>query len=397
MNSKNALSRFAAGALYAVVLSNCPLVMPAINAAQPPAQGPPPASQNAQSVQVSDLTGVLDAVITAKVAAENAKLAKDPSHRAVLSHSLDQHIPTMGPTNYPNRPNQFFADIAYTVTYHVTNIEANIAGIWVSYPFDRTLTQEIDIETTCEGWSTGSGAITFTVVAQTPYLQGDHSFLEEAIGALLLEIIPDDIDSAIRGSLGDFAGGSTTISNGAACRSLGVATTLQGNPSDLITYDPPFRVPPGSTPPPSITVRVTKVRRLQLLNAEGQPVYNPIELPHIDFYAGFTHLQVQVPPMVQGQTVVLTNDNTIETPLPENSELLVVIASVSSGNDDLNADSGFATFGRSSGFGNGTDLIVTPKHWTQPVRQVGAKPVTATGPGYEITFEVSTPGGMTAP
>jgi hypothetical protein len=395
MNSRNLQSRFAASALF--VLSNCLLTVQAINAANPPAQGPPPASPHAQSIKVGDLTTLLQAVITGKVDAENAKLANDPSHRAVIHMSLVQQTPYMAATRYPNRPNEFVADIAYSVTYQVTQIQANIGGVWVPYPFDRTLTQEINVEDGCEGWSTGSGVITTTIVSTAPYLLGSHSFLEEAIGALLLEEIPQYVDNQISSALADFAASSTTLSNGAACRSLGVSTIAQGNQADLVTYDPPVRIGPGSVPPPNITVRVTQIRRLQLLDAEGQPVYNPIELPHIDIYAGFTHLLLQVPPMVQGQTVALTNDNTLETPVPPNPELLVLIASVSSGNDDVNADSAFATFGPSSGFGNGTDLMYTPKHWTQPVRQPGVKQVAATGPGYELTFEVSTPGGMTAP
>lgn len=395
MNSRNVQSRFAVSAL--LVLSSCLLTVPAIDAANPPAQGPPPASPKAQSLKVADLTSVVEALVTGKVDQENVNFANSKSYRALIQASFVQQTPHMTTTNYPNKPNEFIADITYNVTYQVSQIQANIAGVWISYPFTRTLTQQIDVEHGCEGWSTGSGVISTTIVSGPVFLLGDHSFAEEAFGVLLLEEIPQYVDSQISSALAAFAASSTTLSNGAACRSLGVSTIAAGNQVDLVTYDPPVKEGPGSVPPPNITVRVTQVHRLQVLDADGQPVYNQVELPHIDIYAGFTHLLLQVPPMTQGQTVSLTSDNTLETPIPPNPELLVLIASVSSGNDNVNADSAFATFGPSSGFGNGTDVLYTPKHWIQPVTQMGGKQVSATAPGYEITFEIATPGGNAVP
>jgi hypothetical protein len=395
MNSQNLQSRFAASAL--VVLSSCLLTVQAIDAANPPAQGPPPASSKAQSLQVSDLTSVVQAVVTGTVDKENANLANNNSHRAFIQVSpIVPQTPFMTTTNYHNQPNEFIAEITYNLTYQVSQIQVNTFLGWISYPFTRTLTQQIDVFHGCEGWSTGSGVISSTIFAGPLFLQGD-SIAEEAINALLLDEIPQYVDSQINSALGAFATGSSNLPNGAPCRSLGVSTIAAGNSADLVTYDPPVRQGPGSVPPPNITVRVTKVHRLQVLDSNNQPVYNPSEFPEIDIYAGFTHLLLDVPPMIQGQTVTLTTNNTLETPIPPNPELLVLIANVSSGNDDVNADYAFRTFGATSGFGNGTEVMYTPKHWIQTGRQPGAKQVSVTAPGYELTFEISTPGALTAP
>ena len=392
MNSRNLQSRFAASALLA--LSSFLLTVPAINAANPPAQGPPPASSHAQSLKVSDWTSVVQAVVTGTVDKENANLANSNSYRALIQATAVQQTPIMTTTNYPNQPNEFVAQISYNVTYQVSQIQAHTALGWVSYPFDRTLTQQIDVYHGCEGWSTGSGAISTTIFSGPLFLQGP-SLAEEVFNILLLEVLPQYISSQINSTLGAFAASTATFGNGAACRSLGVLTTAADNNDDLVTYDPPVHVWPGSVPPPNITVRVTQIHRLQVLDADGKPVYNPIEQPHIDIYAGFTHLLLEVPPLTQGQTVTLTTNNTLETPIPTNPEVLVLIANVSSGNDDVNADYSFRTF-PGSGFGNGTEVMYTPKHWVQPVTQTGGKQVSATAPGYEITFEISTPGAINA-
>src|SRR5438094_611496 len=151
MSHQNTLSRFAAGAVCAVVLSHG-LFVQARAAAQPPAQGPAAASQDAQSVPVAALTGSLLTIINAQVATENAALAVDPSHRAVISAAIQAHTPYMTTTTHTNKPNQFYADVPFTVTYHVSNIQANVFGVWIPYPFDRDITQDIELQATCEGW-----------------------------------------------------------------------------------------------------------------------------------------------------------------------------------------------------------------------------------------------------
>jgi hypothetical protein len=389
MNYRNTL-RFVAGAFCTVLLSN--YFVNQANAAIPPAQGPPAASQNAQSVAIDGLTGVLTVKIDSKVAAKNASLATDPSHRAVISASIQAHTPFMTASTYPNKPNQFLAEVQYTVTYRVSNIQVNVLGEWVPYPFDRFITQEIDLDTTCEGWYTQNGALTYTAVPYPANVEGDHSFLEDALGALLLEVIPNYVDSVISQSLGDFSSAASSFSAGAACRSLGVSTKAQGFPYDAINYDQPhFPI----IPLPQIQVSVAQVRRMQVRSYNGTPVYNPVEAPRLDFYAGFSYLHIQLPPMVEGQTVNLTQGNTVETPLPPVTGSLVVIANLSSGNDNLDADYAFRTFG-SPTFGNGPEIMYIPKHWIQPSPGPDPKMVTVSAPGYEITLQVTTPAGQGA-
>jgi hypothetical protein len=388
MNTRNNQSHKSAGAFCAAAALL--LSISALQGANPPAQGPPAAATNATGTPVDNMTPLLQAVVDEKVALENQTLSTDPSHRAVISAVVTAGTPYMSTTTHPNAPNQFDAEVPFTATYHVTNIQGKVLGAWISYPFDRYITQEILIQTTCEGWSDGSGAVTFTAIPLAPQLVGDHSFLEQVFGDLLLGVIPDYIDNQIRSALAGFALGSTTISNGLGCRTLGVATKAQGFESDTVTYDHPFvshPVPVGN----QITVTVTSVKRLQVLDNEGNPVYHAQELPEIDFYAGFTKLRLKVPLMSQGQTAMLTQNNTLQTQVPSTGRQLVIIANNSAGNDDINADYAFTTFGSSTNFGDGTHTLSTPKHWIQPLTQRGQRPVVATTIGYQITYEVSVP------
>jgi len=43
-------------------------------------------------------------------------------------------------------------------------------------------------KSTCEGWSTGAGTLTYTPVIYPAFLEGDHSIAEDAVGALLLNV-----------------------------------------------------------------------------------------------------------------------------------------------------------------------------------------------------------------
>src|SRR5438105_4200131 len=117
----------------------------------PPAQGPPAASQSASTLPVSAITTTLMKTINDGVAAENASLAVDPNHRATLSASYQTWPPVMTQTQYTDRPNERIASIYYIVTYKVSNISGKVLGFWVGYPFDRTITQSIEIQVSCNG------------------------------------------------------------------------------------------------------------------------------------------------------------------------------------------------------------------------------------------------------
>ena len=393
MQSTKSLSRFAAGAFCAVLMSNY-FGSHAMAAAQPPSQGPPPATQNAQSIPVDAISGSVLTIIGKQLDIENTALIHNPRYRASISATIQAHSPYMTTTTNTNQPNQFYADVPLTITYHVTNIQANILGDWVPYPFDRTITQELEVRTTCEGWYDGSGTLQYVVVPYPPFLEGDHSIAEDAVASLLLGVIPDFVDHEIREALASTPLNSQTIKSGIACRSLGVATRAQGFPFESVEYDPPTLHLPGGSIPQEIQVRLTKVHRLKVRDASGVPVYTGIEAGHLDFYAGFSHIHIQLPPMAENQTVVLTQGNTVATQVPPSTGSLVLIASLSSGNDDVNADYSFVTFG-SPIFGNGTHTMSVPKHWMEAVRP-GSRPVMVSAPGYQITLEISSPGGQTA-
>jgi hypothetical protein len=392
MNYRNLQPRLAAAVLYVAALSTN-LFVPTRAAAQPPPQGPPAATLNAQSVPADLLNGVLMSTIDTQVAAENAILAADPNHRAVISASSQRLTPFMMYTTDPDKPNQFYAEIPVTVTYHVTDIKAKVLGTWISYPFDRTITQYVSLQATCEGWYTGSGKLTYTAVVSPAYLEGDHSFAEEAIGAILLELIPNFVDHAIADAIKNVPSGTISIGSGVACRTLGVATKPQGFPFDSVEYDPPTGLhSPIKTSLNQITVRITQIKRLPLHTLAGGAVYDVIEAPFLDFYAGYSHTLIPFPQMAEGQVVVAPPQaNTVQTGVPSSSSLLVLIGAISYGGVIQENDSAFVTFGSSSSFGSGTHTFQVMKHWVEPSPIPGSKPLARSGPAYEITVEISSP------
>src|SRR5262249_24476939 len=156
------------------------------------------------------------------------------------------------------------------------------------------------IHTTCEGWYLTRGTLTFTPSVQPPYLDGDHSFTEEAFGFLLLNLIPGYVDGVVRDAINGFQGGVLSPTTAGACNTLGVSTTTQGFPFDSINFDVyPTIFHSGLTP--DIAVTVKQVKRLTLHDMHGGVLYYPQEIPHLLLYAGHSALPITLPPMVEGQ------------------------------------------------------------------------------------------------
>src|SRR5437870_3687981 len=103
----------------ALALAAISIGAPVTAGAQPPAQGPPSPSPNAQGWSVSSITSTLKSVIDQKVAEENAALtytkcitaAGNPynlqycfqAHKAVITPSIQSWPPWMTQTQYRDR------------------------------------------------------------------------------------------------------------------------------------------------------------------------------------------------------------------------------------------------------------------------------------------------------
>lgn len=390
MQPRNTRSFFAPG-LMAVAALSLNLLNPVTVLAQPPAQGPATPSAKANSLPVSLITNIVMNTIDDKVAAKNAELSVDPKYRAHISVSKQEWSPYMLSTTDHDRPNQFFVNKPYIITYTVSDIKANIGGVWVPYPFDRTITQSIDVHTTCEGWYTANGKLTFTSSVQPAYLDGDHSFGEEVFGFLLLNLIPGYVDSQVRGALSNFPVGNSTTTSPFSCSSLGVSTDSQNPNFDAILFDPGHTIfHPVGIPVPSITARVVKVERLALHARDGGPVYNTVEDPTLTFWAGHSEIQLDLPQMVEGQVWLPQGRATVTTEVPAANTQLVLIGSMNY--DNLSGeDNGWIAFGSNTNFGNGTRTFNVMKVWFELPTTKGAKPLRRVGAGYAITVQISAP------
>jgi len=159
----------------------------------------------------------------------------------------------------------------------------------------------------------------------------------------------------------------------------------QGFPIESVEYDPPTFHVPGGTPFSQIQVTVTKVHRLQVRASDGTHVYGGIEAPHFDSTRASPTSSFSFLPWPKGKRSLCLTGNSVATNVPPASGSLVLIGNLSSGNDDVNADYTFVTFGASTSFGNGTHTFSVPKHWTEPSTRPGPKQIVASAPGYQIT------------
>ena len=357
----------------------------------PPAQGPPSPSATASGgLGQSSITATIKGVIDQKVNEENAALTYTKcinlsypftgqycfqAHKAVISASLQGWPAFMSQTQYPDRPNQKIAVMYYNATYTVSDIE--------NYPFSRTITQSIEMDASCEQWYTGRGALTFTAHVQPAYLEGDHSFVEDAVGALLNGAIPNYVDSKVRQALSSFPSGSTTNPTPFVCSSLGVAPG-----GTAVVFDGAARTINTSFIP-QISVRVVQVRRLSTRDLQGAVVYYPVETPNIELYAGFSYLHLNLPQMVEGQVYIPPSTAIVQTPVPPDTGQLVLIGNTRY-NEAYIEDSQFAVFGKASNFGNGTQVLSIPKKWPgwNPVTN---KPMWIRSGGYEVTLQITVP------
>jgi len=255
-----------------------------------------------------------------------------------------------------------------------------------NYPFSRTISQSIDLQVSCEQWYTGNGTLTVTAIAQPAYLEGDHSFLEDAVGFLLTSAIPDYVDNQIRQALHSFPSGITSNTTPFACSTLG----LKPGADPSILFDAPARRVIIGLLTPQITVQVMQVRRLTTRDLNGNSVYYPVEYPNLELYAGNSSIHLDLPPMVEGQVFVPASNAVVQTPAPPDTGQLVLIGNITYDNNGIE-DTGFIVFGKNSNFGNGTQTLTPPKTWSGPSPLKGGKPVWYRSGGYEVLLKINSP------
>jgi hypothetical protein len=363
------------------------LVFSALLPAQPPAQGPPPASANAPSWPVFSFNNLVKAQVDATVNSINASLAARGDVRASISQHVSSWSPIPLQTQYPDQPNSKYLDIPYILSFDVNNIQYKAAGVWLSYPWSRNISISMDLSVFCKGWQTGNGTITLVTQGQPPYLDQDHALSEQIVDQFLGGWLISYVDSQVMSSVAGVTSGSTDF--GFPCRSLGA---YYGDPNtvsdDAILWDKPTGLQLFLTAFNSVTVRPASIKRLAAHALDGSVLYQAVESPMLEFWANFGTWDYQLPSMVENQQVALPGPN-ITVPAPAAGNSLVIIASTAQTNGTK--DSAWETFTSATNYGSGTQTIVISKVYWQPPHYPITKPTKILVPAYEITFQVTGP------
>ncbi len=339
----------------------------------------------AQAISGFSLNDSIFNVVKPIVDAENAALVNDPNFHAKLSAEVYYSNPVLTPTTNLNQPNQFFAATPYTILYTVSNISVKVNGSWVPYNQKAVIGQDLQLQTSCEGWFTGQGAISYKVSVVSPAILLQNPQLPNIQTVTFLqEVLPNFVNSQVTPQFAGFGTSSSApvLASGAACSSLGVPPSA-ADQAPLIFFDPPVRTSPITVQNNPVTVKVTRIHRLELDGVDGLPSYSAVETPTLDLFAGFTHLHFELPSMTEGQTFLPTSGNEASTLVPLETGTLVVLG-VMTYKDIPNTDNAFLTFSKNLDYGAGKQTLYTPKVLIKGVPS-------SAGPAYEITLEISAP------
>jgi hypothetical protein len=325
---------------------------------------------------------------------KNGVFISRPTSAAIITVTKKRYSPWMSQTQYPDRPNEFAVLTSYFFVYDLSSIW----GSGFSYPFSRTVSQSLDLYTTCQGWQTGTGGLVVTSVLAPAYMDQDHSIVEDTLGGILWNnVIPSYVDSKIRSALSTFGAGTTVKKLGSTdssgvfhpmqCNRLGVSAFSDAPNLESINFDllPTIRIGLFSQ---QISVRVTQVRRLMLHDRNGYVVRYPTEYPRLELYAGYSGLVLDLPPMMEGQTYFPTSTAAVSTGLPPLGQL-VVIANMWD-TSHYTRDPGFIVFNQSQNWGAGTRILNTPKIWSE-FDPLFRKPIIMRASGYEVTLQITPP------
>ncbi|BDC50250.1 hypothetical protein F183_A25660 [Bryobacterales bacterium F-183] len=239
---------------------------------------------------------------------------------------------------------------------------------------------DIDINIFCDGWETGNGNIEATGRGGRPYIT------DLSPGNPLRSFFFDFVMPTVEGSLvpgvqgfaippEQVAGGCTHMDYLAVTP----ATLLEGKLRFIRKASTSLATVPNAT------VRLVQIKRLRILSPT--PVYYPTESPVLDFYAGFTPRQHQLPPLAEGQTTSLASVPAVSFPLTGQSLILIATLSHNLGNP---TDSMYAVYSASTNYGSGRRTIIVNKVYRDPYNTT-TTPRYVTAPAYEITVDITLP------
>jgi hypothetical protein len=363
------------------LLSGLPLVfLVGSGLAQSPPLGPPEIKVDKYDVSAGVLTGIVQHQIQVTLDATNSNLQSQGQGARVSALPIQFWSPYRLPTQYMNRPNEWYVKLPV------------IVGIQVHIPnwFDRQVYVPLDLNVSCAGWQTGSGVIQVDAVPGPASFEGG-SWVEDAPG---LSLIRDAVNNAVQSNFG-VPGATTTALALDKCIALG-ALAGQAAANDkfgAILFDRPPNTPAGhpihpTALQPSLSVTLVSLKRLIAHDLHGNVLYLPTENIILDTYVDFTHQQSPVLTMHEGDQVNLS--------LPPASfkgpflDPLVIIANIDQQSNYIE-DSAFAAWPKSGNFSPGAHTLTITKRYTLPPgsHPGQTKPETITVPAYELNYNVN--------
>ncbi|MBM3786479.1 MAG: hypothetical protein FJW30_19135 [Acidobacteria bacterium] len=360
----------------------------------PPALGPPAASiANGTKIPVLwFMTEPLRSELFVKINELNNELkAKEEIDkvRAYATASVSTNGIWTSATALPGEPNHRFVNVPHHITITISGIAEKKAGLWVPYPWNRTVIVNTDMMAFCRGWETGTGQVTIESNSQTPYLDADPSFSEQFVNFFLNHSLTAKVDAKVRAALRNVQIESTASGVPSECNALTYDSGVAGPDDDKIVWQK--LLPYTSLLSPSFSVKPVKIKRLAARNLNGGVLYDAVETPLVDFWAGYTRTSFQVNSMTEGQEISLAATPAITTRIPNGASVLLTVASMNYSGNGLE-DNAFRTFNGAANFGIGTQTIILKKVYTTITP--GQKPVKWYVPAYEITFTVTQAGGL---
>ena len=344
---------------------------------QPPPLGP--GSYRSDRIQLGTgiLTGFVKTQVQTIVNNVNAELQRQGKSIRVQAMPLKAWNPSRFPTDYPDRPNEYYLKLP------------TIIGINVDIPLasDRQIYIPLDLNISCKGWQTGNGVVTIVAKPGPESIEGGN-IIEDILH------IRDYITNQVRSNFTAPMPITQTLPNG-QCVTIGASASQQPlDPFGFIAWDPPPRIRPldgTAVARESLQVTFNQLKRLAA-RSNGAVLYNPTENILLDTYVNFAHNQSTVLTMNEGDVVNLTIP-----PINVNRPMLdqlVVIANVSQQPNSQPVDSAFDAFQRTANYSPGTHTIQVRKRYVIPPGPGHTKPTFGYAPAYELTYTVRYTNGM---
>lgn len=340
---------------------------------QPPPLGPNSFKSDKVQIGTSILTGFVKTQVQTIVDNINATLQSQGKSIRVQAMPLKAWNPSRFPTEYPDRPNEYYLKLP------------TIIGINVDIPVtsDRQIYIPLDLNISCKGWQTGSGVVTIVAQPGPASIEGGN-ILEDVLH------IRDYITNQVRSNFSAPMPITQTLPRG-QCVTIGASASEQ--PIDrfgFIAWDPPpppprFRPIGDVAGRESLQVTFNQLKRLAA-RGNGAVLYNPTESILLDTYANFAHNQSTVLTMNEGDVINLNLPPVnLTRPLLDS---LVVIANVSQQPNSQPVDSAFEAFQRTANYSPGAHTIQIRKRYVIPPGPGHTKPIFGYAPAYELTYTV---------